>query len=159
MHVIMLPPVGKGHTPHKEIPPPPTPTSTRDWWEKWDHTQTLFFSARELMLYPEIFSGHLTLNFSGLMCLLKYRSILNRSGVGTKSLTSFQMILILLAHRPLWVIKVLNLKCNLGVTWQELFIECLPCARLTYINLHGPTLLLISTFQLRKLQYRFSYLI
>lgn len=98
--------------PHKGNHPPPS-SPPRDWWEKWNHTQALFFSARELMLYPEIFSEHLTQNFSELMCLLEYRLILTQLGLGWGKIfnklpddtdaTSPQ------TTRPLWLTKVLSI--------------------------------------------------
>lgn len=107
MHVMMLPPCGQRE--HSKGTP-------KGFGGRKITHKSLYFSAREFLLYPEILSEHLNQNltgfhsvavstfalnqnFSELMCLSEYRSLVNRSGVGTKSLTSFQMILILLAHR------------------------------------------------------------
>lgn len=95
------PPVDTGHTAQQRV-------LQRAWWEN-HHTKGTFLLCGGCHASPWNTSWTSKSELSELMCLLNTdHFLLSRSGVGTKSLTSFQMRRILLADRPLWV-KVLRI--------------------------------------------------
>ena len=79
MRVIMLPSSGERTQPSKGPSPLHTDPLPQELGGRNQIThKALFFSARELMLYPDILREHLNQNFSELMCLLEHKSVLTQ---------------------------------------------------------------------------------